>query len=69
MRRFLKGVAIGLERTLCDIITINEANLNLNNISKNAFPGYIMEIDQLGPISKHALTVVLVKENISYKRC
>ena len=53
-----------------DILVINEANLSIyDNISQHQFPGFKMEIDQLGKISKRSRTVILVKENVSYKRC
>lgn len=51
-----------------DILVINEANLSIyDNMSQYQFPGFYMEKDQLGYISKCVRTVLLIKESINYK--
>ena len=53
-----------------DIMIINEANLNINDtISQHKFPGFILEKDQLQKTSKRLRTVILIRDNINYKRC
>ena len=53
-----------------DVLIINEANMNVkDDMSKYQFQGYILEVDQLASISKRIRTVVLIKDNITYKRC